>query len=108
MKTTIRSSWVMAFAVALSFAATLFTTTAHADDWGTLTGRFVYDGKAPTAQPINITKEPEICGKHPLYDEGLVVDGSGGLANVFIWVRGKDVKVGALVCSHSDGQKGFG
>jgi hypothetical protein len=93
MKTTVRSICTAAFAVALSFAGALFTSAAHADDWGTLTGRFLYDGKAPKAANITITKEPEICGKHPLYDESLVVGDDGGLANVFVWVRTKDPKV---------------
>jgi hypothetical protein len=66
---------------------------AQADDWGTLSGRFVYDGKAPAAAKISADKDVEVCGKHPLYDESLVVDDKGGLANVFIWFRGKDIKV---------------
>ncbi len=66
---------------------------AQADDWGTLKGRFVYDGKAPKPANITVNKEPEVCGKHPLYDESLVVDDNGGIANVFIWARTKDLKV---------------
>jgi hypothetical protein len=66
---------------------------ARADDWGTLTGRFVYDGKPPAEQTITPNKDLEVCGKHTLYDESLVVSSDGGLANVFVWNRTKDVKV---------------
>ncbi len=66
---------------------------AQADDWGTLTGRFVYDGKAPAPAKITPNKDEQVCGKHPLVDESLVVADDGGLANVFVWVRSKDVKV---------------
>ena len=79
--------------IAAVVVAVGFSQAAQADDWGTLTGRFVYDGKAPTPAKITPDKDQEVCGKHPLNDESLVVDDKGGLANVFIWVRSKDVKV---------------
>jgi len=69
-------------------------TQARAEDWGNLTGRFVYDGKAPTPEPLSINKDHEYCGKPPtLVDESLVVGKDGGLANVAVWVRTKGVKV---------------
>ncbi|HEY2760272.1 MAG TPA: hypothetical protein VGI75_06005 [Pirellulales bacterium] len=71
----------------------LIAQHAQADDWGTLSGRFIYDGKAPAAEAITPNKDLEVCGKHPLVDEGLVVGPDGGLANVFVWVRTKNVKV---------------
>jgi hypothetical protein len=61
--------------------------------WGTLKGKFVYDGKPPAAVPLNITKDIEVCGKHNLVDESLVVGKDGGLANVVVYVRTKGVKV---------------
>ena len=65
----------------------------RADDWGTLSGRFIFDGKAPAPEAITPNKDLEVCGKHPLVDESLVVGPDGGLANVFVWVRTKNVKV---------------
>jgi len=66
----------------------------RAEDWGNLTGRFVYDGKAPTSEKLSISKDQEYCGKPPtLVDESLVVGKDGGLANVVVWVRTKGVKV---------------
>ena len=50
-------------------------------EWGTLTGRIVYDGKAPAPAPIKVDKDPEVCNKHPLIDESLEVGPTGGLKN---------------------------
>jgi hypothetical protein len=67
---------------------------AIAEDWGNLTGRFIYDGKAPTPETLSITKDQAYCGKAPtLVDEELVVGKDGGLANVVVWVRTKGVKI---------------
>ena len=55
--------------------------SAQAADWGTLKGKFVYDGTPPAAAKIDVTKDAEVCGKHPLVDESLVVDAGGGVAN---------------------------
>jgi hypothetical protein len=67
------------------------TTTANAQ-WGTLKGKFVYDGKAPAPQKLNVAKEP-ICMEHNPVDESLLVGPDGGLKNVVIFVRTKGVKV---------------
>jgi hypothetical protein len=62
---------------------------ASAADWGTLTGRFVVDGAAPKPVPIEPTKDQEVCGKHKLFEEGLLVDAKGGLANAVIMLKTK-------------------
>jgi plastocyanin len=64
-----------------------------AEEWGTLKGRFVFDGKAPKAAPIPATKDPEVCGKHELHDETLEVADNGGLENAVIFVRTEKVPV---------------
>lgn len=70
----------------------LFASQAHAQ-WGTLSGQFVYDGKAPTPKPAVINKDVAVCGKHNLVNEDLVVNPeNGGIANVAIYLyvaRGK-------------------
>jgi hypothetical protein len=77
---------------AASFAlAMLMATGALAADWGTLTGRFVFDGKAPTPAPIDTSKDP-MC-KVKLTDEDLLVDAKGGLANAVIALKTKGVAV---------------
>ena len=70
---------------------TLLAGSALAADWATLTGRFVYDGKAPTPEAIDTAKDP-IC-KTKLTDEGLLVDENGGLAHAVILLKSKNVPV---------------
>jgi hypothetical protein len=66
---------------------------AWAQQWGDLTGRFVYDGTPPTPKGINVTKDADVFGKLGLVDESLVVSKDGGLANVVIYVRTRNVPV---------------
>ena len=77
-------------------AATLLltaSTTASAAEWGTLTGRFVLDGKAPTLKPIEATKDQETCSKHVIPNEQLVVDKDGGIANIVVMLKTKNPEV---------------
>ena len=64
-----------------------------AERWGTLTGRFVYDGIAPTPVQINANRDPEVCGKQILHDESLEVAADGGLKSAVIFLRTADVPV---------------
>ena len=64
-----------------------------AEGWGGLTGRFVLSDAAPAPEKIDVTKDQEVCGKHDLVKEGIVVSDSGGLANVIVYVRSKDVGI---------------
>ncbi len=61
--------------------------------WATLSGTFEFDGVAPKPAPIIADKDGEVCGKHPLFDESIVVGPGGGLANMAIWVRTPKVAV---------------
>ena len=64
------------------------------EGWGHLKGKFIYDGSPPVQSPLTITKDAEICGKHDVVDESLVVNKANrGLANVVVYLyvgRGKD------------------
>jgi hypothetical protein len=56
-------------------------------EWAALKGRFVYDGKAPTPAPINVTKDIDYCGKFGLVNDDLVVNSeNGGLKNVIVYL----------------------
>jgi plastocyanin len=68
-------------------------TSSGPAGWATLSGTFEYDGVAPRPAPIIATKDTEVCGKHPLFDESVEVGPNGGLANVVIWVRTPKVPV---------------
>jgi hypothetical protein len=86
-------SKMQTIAVAAILAVGL-VASAPAAEWGNLSGKFVYDGKAPPADSLSITKDQDYCGKPPaLKDESLVVGDKGGLANVVVWVRTKNVAI---------------
>lgn len=74
----------------LSFA---MLPAARADEWGTIKGRFVFGGDAPAAAELKADKDVEVCGKHKLVAEELVVGTDRGVANVVVFVRDKGVKV---------------
>jgi len=69
------------------------TQAAKATGWGTIKGRFVYDGTPPTPAAIAITKDPEVCGKHPLNNESLLVGSDHGIANVVVYARDRKIEV---------------
>lgn len=70
-------------------AASASVSAAQAAEWGSLKGRFVYDGDAPTPLKLNVNKDVAVCSKHAPVDESLVVGSDGGLGNVLIYVRSK-------------------
>jgi hypothetical protein len=72
--------------VSLAIVTSLCGAALHAADWGDLTGTFIYDGPTPPPIPLKIDKDIEVCGKHNLVDESLVVGPKGELANVLIFL----------------------
>ena len=67
-------------------------STVSAAEWGTLKGRIVIDGKAPTMKPIDNSKDA-VCAAIKLTEERVVVGKDGGLQNVVVFVRSKNVDV---------------
>jgi plastocyanin len=61
------------------------------EGWGTLRGRFVYDGDPPVRKKLVVNKDRDICGSHDLRNEQLVVSEDGGIKDVILWVRTKEV-----------------
>lgn len=81
------------FAILLvAFCAMTLAGTASRAQWGNLKGKFVYDGTAPTPTKLTVEKDVEVCGKHNLVAEDLVVGADGGLANVIVYLRTRDAK----------------
>ena len=78
---------------ALVAACGLASGMAGADEWGTIKGRFLYGGDAPSAAELKADKDVEVCGKHKLVNEELAVGADKGVANVVVFVRDKGVKV---------------
>lgn len=85
----------------LSVASLIFviaSTVASAADWGTVTGRFVFDGTPPERLKVVLNKDVEFCGKHEPRTEKLVVHPENrGIANVVIWL---DTKPGEKIAVH--------
>jgi plastocyanin len=69
-------------AAAILFAGVL---TARADN-GSITGTIKYGGAAPKPKQIDITKDKDVCGVKPHYEQDLVVGSDGGLANVVVYI----------------------
>jgi plastocyanin len=66
-------------------------------DGGTLSGTVTYEGTAPPPQKIDVTKDPEVCGKDKT-SPNLLVGQGGGIANVVVVVnatKGKKLEVPA-------------
>jgi len=78
---------------AIAASGVLASGMAGADEWGTIKGRFLYGGDAPTAAEIKADKDVEVCGKHKLVNEELAIGADKGVANVVVFVRDKAVKV---------------
>jgi plastocyanin len=83
-----RSSRLVA-ALALCVAA----PCVSADEWGTIKGRFVFGGDAPAASELKADKDPDVCGKHKLVAEELVVGGDKGIANIVVYVRTENIAI---------------
>ena len=66
------------------------TDSLAAEDWGTIKGRIVYVGQLPAVQPLEITRDEDVCGQHKLTDESLIVNRENrGLKNVVVWLYSK-------------------
>ncbi|NDC63501.1 MAG: methylamine utilization protein [Planctomycetia bacterium] len=66
---------------------------AFAEEWGSVKGRFEFGGQPVAAAELKADKDVDVCGKHKLLAEELVVGADKGLANVVVFVRDKGIKV---------------
>lgn len=68
--------------------ASFSAPSVQAAGWGSIKGRFAYDGVPPA--PVAVQGVPAMCGNAPIFGEDLVVNPkNSGIANVCVWVRGK-------------------
>jgi hypothetical protein len=68
------------------------TAAATGTGWGTLRGKFIYDGTPPAPGKINVTKDTEVCGAGMgITDNSLVVGPDKGIANVVVYARANRV-----------------
>jgi plastocyanin len=104
-------------AAAAAVLSLMLATTAHAyeaetvKDGGTISGKVKFDGTPPARKPVEISKDREVCGAVPHYDESLVVDAGGGIANAVVSIPriakgapltpAKDVKFDQKNCDYT-------
>jgi hypothetical protein len=74
---------------AFVFAATFAQTQAGAvSGAGTIMGFVKYRGAPPSSKPLAVTKDREICGSAPVFDQSLVVGYDGGVTNAVVTIAG--------------------
>jgi len=79
-----------ATAAFITIASLTFAARARAyqaeivKDGGTISGTVKFDGAPPARRPLEISKDREVCGATRLYDESLIVDAAGGIANAVV------------------------
>jgi hypothetical protein len=81
-------SWIVAVLILWSVSS-----PAVAEQWGTLRGTFIYDGKPPKPMKLKVNPGIAVCGNLPIFGEVITVGKNGGLKNIVLWVRTKDVDV---------------
>lgn len=77
-------------AAALIVASPMLAARARAyqaetvKDGGTIVGTVKFDGARPARKPVEISKDRDVCGATPHYDESLVVGDGGGIADAVV------------------------
>jgi len=79
-RNVVASALALAASVCLAGRVGAYEAVAVSDG-GTLSGRVKYDGTMPQPQKIEVTKDPEVCGKDKV-NPALVIGQGNGLANV--------------------------
>ena len=91
----VRTLIVLAASATLAGRAAAYEAVAVTDG-GTLSGTVTLDGTPPAPKKIDVTKDPDVCGKDPKIDPTLLVGSGGGVANVVVIVKaakGKKLEV---------------
>ncbi len=75
-------------ALLLSAFCTFGFTANAVEQGGVLTGTIRYDGAPPKPVQLDVSKDRDVCGVRPLYDQSLLVGADGGIANVVVTIPG--------------------
>jgi plastocyanin len=67
---------------------------------GNITGVVRYSGTPPKARELEISKDRDVCGAHPLYDQSLVVGKDAGISNAVVTIA--DVSKGEQLKRHEN------
>jgi plastocyanin len=103
----------LALAAVLFGASLLFDTATYSyeavpvTNGGTITGAVKFGGVAPVPVRLEISKDKEVCGAHPLFDQSLVVSRGGGIRNAVVTIqdiaRGEPTKPDSAVLFDQNG-----
>jgi plastocyanin len=77
----------IAITIAALAAAALTAAGPAFADGGTISGTVKYGGTAPAPKKVEITKDKDVCGLKPHFEEDLEVDSSGGIANAVVVLK---------------------
>jgi plastocyanin len=72
--------------------------TTNAQDWGTVTGQYVFSGDIPKPELLfakgAASKDPEVCSAEDTFKDDLVINAdSRGIANIFVYLAKAPAKV---------------
>ncbi|MBV8775288.1 MAG: hypothetical protein JO166_23590 [Deltaproteobacteria bacterium] len=83
--TAIGCAAALAALLILSVASFAYSYAAEdVGDVGTVTGEVKYEGVTPSPIPLAVSKDREVCGVNPLYDESLAMERDHDVANAVI------------------------
>ena len=60
--------------------------TTEVADAATLRGIIRYTGTPPTRTPVTVGSDKEVCGRHNILSEDLIVSANGGVRNAVVWL----------------------
>ncbi|HZP44996.1 MAG TPA: carboxypeptidase regulatory-like domain-containing protein [Candidatus Binataceae bacterium] len=72
-----------ATALCRSSVANAYQATTVANP-GKIVGTITYAGTPPKPLPLEVSKDRDVCGAHPLFDQSLIVGKNGGIANAVV------------------------
>lgn len=66
----------------------LVSITGAVEQGGSITGTIRYAGAPPKPAQLEVSKDREVCGAQPLYNQSLLVGPDGGIANAVVTIPG--------------------
>jgi plastocyanin len=77
---------VLAAALAMGWCVTAAQAyqAGPVSNGGKISGAVKFQGTAPPRKALEVTKDKEVCGKHEIFSEDLIVGADGGLANAVV------------------------
>jgi plastocyanin len=80
-----RCGMMVTAVIALSWAAMAYAYEGGpVSGGGSISGEVKFQGTAPAPKAIEVTKDKEVCGKHEIKTEDLIVGANGGLENAVV------------------------